>query len=427
MGVRAVIGTQWGDEGKGGIVDYLAQDADMVIRFSGGNNAGHTVINEQGEFKLHIVPVGIFNPKTTCIIGTGTVVHLETLVDELRELHERGISADNLFISRKAHLVMPWHIWQDEAEEAQRNHQDKIGTTKRGMGPVFADKAARLGLRAGDLLDFDAFEKKFHEIYNEKMRVLSGVYGDFTFVRPYPGQILERYKTLLEDVRDFIVDTESLAWDALDKGQNILLEGAQAVLLGIDHGTYPYVTSSNCGIAQAAEGSGIPPNMINEVIGVVKAYTTRVGAGAFPTKAQDKDDERLREQGKEYGATTGRPRMCGWVDLPLLEYAARLNGFTSIVITKLDVLSDFDRIPFGKGYHCEKHGDSCTNGLCGLEGQKARYGSAKGWKVNIENTRHWDELPDLAQRYVRRIEKAMRCPAQLISVGPERDQIIIRT
>ena len=260
MSVKAVIGTQWGDEGKGGIVEWLAQDADMVIRFSGGNNAGHTVINEQGEFKLHIVPVGILNPNTTCIVGTGTVVHLETLVDELRELHERGIPADNLLISRKAHLVMPWHIWQDEAEEAQRNPQDKIGTTKRGMGPVFADKAARRSLRAGDLLDFDSFVIKFREIYDEKIRILDSIYGDFTLVRPYPHQILEQYRAFLDSVGDFITDTELVTWDALDHGKNILLEGAQAVLLGIDHGTYPYVTSSNCGIAQAAEGSGIPPH-----------------------------------------------------------------------------------------------------------------------------------------------------------------------
>lgn len=432
MPVKAVIGAQWGDEGKGGIVDLLAKDADMVIRFSGGNNAGHTVINEQGEFKLHIVPVGILNPNTTCIVGTGTVVHLKTLVDELRELREREISTGNLLISRKAHLVMPWHIWQDEAEEAQRNPQDKIGTTKRGMGPVFADKAARRGLRAGDLLDFDSFVTKFHEIYNEKMHLLSGVYGDFTLVRPYPHQILGQYRAFLDSVRDFIVDTESVTWDALDRGENILLEGAQAVLLGIDHGTYPYVTSSNCGIAQAAEGSGIPPHMINEVIGVVKAYTTRVGAGVFPTRVYGEMDERLREggdkRGWEYGSTTGRKRRCGWLDLTLLKYAAQLSGFTSLAITKLDVLSNFDRIPFGKGYQCEQDpSEVCTHYYCGFDGAQAVYGRATGWKQDISSARNWEELPSLAQRYVRRIEEAMNAPATLISVGPERDQTIIRT
>lgn len=425
MSVRAVIGTQWGDEGKGKIVDLLAQDADVVIRFSGGNNAGHSIENEFGKFVVHIIPVGIFNPNTICIVGAGTVVHLETLIDELRELRDLNVRTDNLFISKKAHLVMPWHIWQDQAEEARRNPHDKIGTTNRGMGPVFSDKVARKGLRVGDLLDFDSFRTRFYEIYEEKLLILKHVYGVFTLSFPFPTQILDEFEAFRAEVRDFIIDTEPITWDALGKKKNILLEGAQAILLSIDHGTYPFVTSSNCGAAQAAEGSGIPPNKIDEVIGVVKAYTTRVGAGPFPTRANDFYDERLREAGHEYGATTGRPRMCGWIDLPLLRYAAQLNGFTSLAITKLDVLSGFSRLEVGTGYICEEH-HPCTDPYCGLGDKLAAYESVSGWRKDLTGLREYDELPPNARAYIALIEGAMACSARYISVGPKREQTIIR-
>lgn len=431
MPVTAVIGAQWGDEGKGKIVDLLAQNANMVIRFSGGNNAGHTVLNELGEFKLHIIPAGIFNSGTRNIIGSGTVVHIPTLLEELKELSEKNISVDNLMISAKAHLVMPWHIWMDEAEEFRRTNAQKIGTTKRGMGPVFADKHARCGLRVGELLNLDYFRKHFEEVYNDKIRLLKYVYGYKQKLTAF-SKLFDEFIAQAKPIKRFIADTERITWDYLDRDLNILLEGAQGVLLDIQHGTYPFCTSSNVGVGAAAEGSGIPPSYINEVIAVVKAYTTRIGPGAFPTRAEAENDEKLRELGREYGATTGRPRMCGWIDLPLLGYANHLNGFTSIAVTKLDILSNFDRIFVGTRYFersSESHPYPLSHGdpfrVLNIDGIRAEYYEAPGWNIDISDIRDRADLPKEAEHYLRLIEIAAGAKAKFISVGPGREETIV--
>jgi len=426
MSVTAVIGAQWGDEGKGKIVDLLAQDADMVVRFNGGNNAGHTIVNEIGEFKLHIIPAGIFNMQTLNIVGAGCAVHAPTFVQELNELIEAGVQPRNLLVSAKAHLVMPWHVMLDEAQEKKRSRKEELGTTRRGIGPVFSDKYARRGLRAGDLLVPSAFKRKFYDIYDEKKRELVHVY-DYDGKLPSAKKLYDEYMSYALWLADFIEDVEKFIWQYADDGMDILLEGAQAVLLGINHGTYPFVTSSDGGVSDALAGSGLNFKQIDEVIAVVKAYSTRIGAGAFPTKATPQIDELLRTAGNEYGATTGRPRMCGWLDLPLLRYASRLNGFTSFAVTKLDILNELDEIKVGTGYKCsEKKNTFCKHAQCGLNGRPARLETVDNWH-NTKRTsqaRHREDLPDAANAYVELIEEVLRCPAKFISVGPHRDSTI---
>lgn len=431
MSVTAVIGTQWGDEGKGKIVDILAQDADMVIRANGGNNAGHTIQNEhtksmpEGVAKLHIVPVGVFNPNILNVIGAGCVVDMPTLAQELRELKEAGLSVDNLIISKKAHLVMPWHILLDEAEEELRSGRDKIGTTKRGMGPVFSAKHARKGLRVEDVLKND-FRDKFFETFNHYQHMLQVIYKHAN--RYLPDVIYNRFMQSAETVKEFIGNAEHEVHSYLAADANILLEGAQAVFLDIDHGTYPFVTSSSCTVAGLAQGSGIPPSKIRERIGVVKAYATRVGAGAFPTKLPDRQDERLRQLGNEFGATTGRPRMCGWLDLPLLNYANRLNDFTSLAVTKLDILNGMPELRVGTGYiDCEAHNEViCRDSSCGLAGETAYSEPVAGWSDPLSDIKKYNKLPKNVKAYVGTVENAMDTKAKYISVGPHREQTIVR-
>jgi len=432
MPVTAVIGTQWGDEGKGKIVDLLAQDADMVIRFNGGNNAGHTIENEhtkdmpEGVAKLHIVPAGVFNSKTLNVIGAGTAVHIPTLAREISELRSGGLSVDNLIISKKAHLVMPWHVLLDEAEELKRSPRNKIGTTKRGMGPVFSAKHARKGFRAGDLLKAD-FRDRFFDQYNEYELMLQILYRHWDI--PNPSSMYREFMEYAEQIRGLIHNAENEIDAYLNGGSNILLEGAQAVLLDIDHGTYPFCTSSACTIAAASQGSGIPANRIDERIGVVKAYSTRVGPGAFPTRLEGAMDNKLREWGREYGATTGRPRACGWLDLPLLSYANRLNDFTSIAVTKIDILDNLQQFYVGVGYkNCSEHEQVvCEDASCGLEeDSQAALRLVDGWNSDITGVTKYSRLPKKARAYVRSIEDAMSTKARFISVGPHRDQTIVR-
>ena len=424
--IITVIGAQLGDEGKGRITDFLARNADFVVRFCGGNNAGHTVINEHGEMRFHIVPVGAMYTGTVNIIGSGAFVHIPTLLSELEDLRKLGISAPTLFISKKAHIVMPWHIMQDELEEAKRNSDSKIGTTKRGMGPVAADKYARKGIRIGDLLDLAALRPRFNNIYAEKEAIIRRIYYYAGFF-PFAHKIFEELTGQADQIKDFITDTEPMLWAAVAENKNVLLEGAQAALLDIDYGTYPFCTSSPCGSAQAAHGSGLSPDVIahGEVIGVVKAYPTRIGSGAFSTRMNSDMDERIRKKGKEYGATTGRPRMCGWIDLPLLQYAAKLSGYTSIAITKLDILSGVKEIKVGIGYECGEHQD-CKYYACGLAGKSARYITIPGWRKDLRGVRRFVDLPPNAQKYIELIEGACGAPAHFISVGPARDEIIVR-
>lgn len=434
MPVTAVIGSQWGDEGKGKIVDFLAQEMDVVVRFSGGPNAGHTIINDKGEFKLHLVPSGIFNPSCECIIGNGVAVDLDILIAEMNELRSKGVSLEKLKISSRAHLILPQHILLDIAQE-QRRGQKEIGTTRRGIGPVFADKAARTGLRVGDLREPDYFREHFLQNYLEKKAILEKVYRQETIWQKFlhrfgarrdelgPAQaLLEKYFDIYQkQIFPYICDTEEILWGAIDSEADILLEGAQGTLLDIDFGTYPNVTSSSCNIAGASQGSGIPPSKINRVIGVVKAYTTRVGSKGqpFPTEMQEEEGNTLRELAHEYGATTGRPRRLGWLDLMLLRYAHRINNFTYLALTRLDNLSHLAKIPVCVGYVSK--GRLSFN----LADVEPIYVELPGWQKPIEGCRDFNDLPPEAKNYVEFIEERI-APINLISTGPRREDRIVR-
>lgn len=424
MPVIAVVGAQWGDEGKGKIVDVLAQKAHVVVRSSGGNNAGHTVINEYGEFAAHIIPVGIFNPETLCIVGGGTVLHPRSGVKELEELTARGISLKRLLISSKAHLILPWHIFQDEAEEKRRSKNGaKIGTTLRGIGPAYSDKAARINLRAQDLLgNRDALREKFFALYELKRKLLPR--GRM----PDAETLWQEFLRDTEILAPFVCDIELFVWEALEKKQTILLEGAQGTLLDVDDGTYPYVTSTGCTAAALAKGAGIPPQTITRVVGVVKAYCTRVGEGPFPTEMDFSFADEMREKGKEYGATTGRPRRIGWLDVPLLRYAHGLNGFTELVLTKLDVFSGLPRVML-----CTEH---VVDGRIEDMLMPTQFPKLSQAPNLMSNLRLWDQdlaecvafkdFPCGAREFVEYLEKLIRVPIRFVSTGPQRHQMVMR-
>ena len=334
MPAVVIIGSQWGDEGKGKITDYLAEKADMVVRYQGGNNAGHTVVVGEKEFKLHLIPSGILYPGTTCVIGNGVVIDPEVLIKELDYLEKQGINTDSLKVSLRAHLIMPYHIRLDELEE-ERKGANKIGTTRRGIGPAYMDKAARVGIRLVDLLDEEEFAAVLKRNLKEKNYLLKRVYG----VEGYDfDEVFQRYQGYLPKLRKYIMDTSVIIHEFISAKRNVLFEGAQGTLLDMDHGSYPFVTSSHPLAGAACIGAGIGPTEINKVIGVVKAYTTRVGEGPFPTELLDSTGELMRQRGFEFGTTTGRPRRCGWLDAVILRYAARVNGLNSIALTKLDIL-----------------------------------------------------------------------------------------
>ncbi len=418
-----VIGTQWGDEGKGKIIDYLSQNADMVVRFNGGNNAGHTVVTKDNKFQFHLIPSGILNPNVIPVIGNGVVIDLEALINEIDDLQNRRINIKKLKISSNSHLVMPYHRILDEARENMLGKM-RIGTTKRGIGPSYTDKASRSGIRVQDLLNMRIFKKKLEVALKEKNAILTKIYSldplDF-------DEIFEKFKYLSNRISNYISDTSKLINDALNKGKNVLLEGAQGTFLDIDHGTYPFVTSSSTISASACIGSGIGPKKIDKILGVTKAYTTRVGYGPFPTEIKGKIGDMLREKGSEYGATTGRPRRCGWLDMVLLKYAKRINNITSFIITKLDVISFLDNIKICYGY--SYRGNSCY-GLPYTQNIFSKvsplYENFLGWKKEISNIRDFNNLPKEAKNYLKQIEKALNVPIDIISIGPERDQLIKR-
>lgn len=420
MSVTAVVGAQWGDEGKGRIIDYLAQQADMVIRFQGGDNAGHTVINEYGKHALHLIPSGIFNPATCNIIGTGCVVNPQALLEEMASLEAAGVSLDNLWISARAQMVLPYHRQLDVLEEAARG-KDTIGTTKRGIGPAYADKAARSGLRIGDLLQPEWLEGRLDNALttvNRKIEILGG--------EPVDGQ--ELYGLLMQyrdKLADRIVDTVPMTKAALQAGQSILLEGQLGVMRDLDWGIYPYVTSSNPTAAFAPSGAGLPARAINEVIGVVKAYSTAVGDGPFPVELHDADGEKLRKIGLEFGATTGRPRRCGWFDGVAIRYAAWLNGMTGLAITKLDVLDSFETLKICTGYRLPD-GSVITDSMPDtpvLNAVTPIYEEWPGWMESTEDCRTWDDLPKAARAYIHRLAALADIRVEYVSVGPERDQM----
>lgn len=429
MPVTVVIGAQWGDEGKGKITDFLAPQMDIIIRANGADNAGHTVINEYGEFKLHLVPSGISNQNAICIIGNGVAINPEVLIREIGELHSRNIKTDNLKISARAHLIFPWHTILDGLEEESRGG-GKIGTTRRGVGPVFSDKAARFGLRVGDLLDKEKFEKRFREIYVRKKKLLRKVYGFKKLGKA--EDILASYFQYREILLPYIADTQEIIWKALNRDKKILLEGAQATLLDVDFGTYPFVTSSPCTAAGLCQGSGIPPSKVTEIIGIVKAYTTRVGEKVepFPTEMSEDIAHILREKAHEYGATTGRPRRCGWLDLVGLRYSNRINGFTSLAITRLDSLAGFS--PVNVCYAYKLKNESITQSFpYSLEDVAGPiYLTLSGWPEDINKVKKYSDLFSernfSAGLCLQFIEGFTGVPIKYVSIGPERSQTLIK-
>ncbi len=421
MSVTAIVGAQWGDEGKGRVVDYLAQQAEVVIRFQGGDNAGHTVINDKGKFALHIIPSGIFNPETICIVGAGTVVNFDTMVIELASIAKAGVDGKNLFIDRRAHLIMPFHCALDGAEEASKKSGWAVGTTKRGVGPCYSDKASRIGIRASDILDTNRLRTRLEMMLPQKNRELS-YYG-------IPEVDIEDLMKLCESWRNRfgaqIIDTVPIMKKAIQGGKSVLLEGQLGIMRDLDWGIYPYTTSSNPTAGGACSGAGISPRYIDEIIGVVKCYSTSVGGGPFPTELLDADGEKLRSVGAEFGATTGRPRRCGWFDAVAASFSCWVNGFTSIAITKLDILDSFETIKICTGYMLDGELIDTLPDTAGQEKAVPVYEEWEGWMTSTEDARTWEALPPKAQAYLNRLAELTGVPAKFISVGPERDQIII--
>ncbi len=424
MSVIAVIGAQWGDEGKGKVVDLLSEKVKAVVRFSGGDNAGHTVINPQGEFKLHIVPSGVFYPHTLCIIGNGAVVNPAVLIAELDQLNKRNVDTSRLFISDRANLVMPYHILLDGLEEESKGGK-ALGTTRRGVGPAFTDKTARLGIRAGDLLDGNSFLERLRSVLDYKNKILTKVYS------ANPLSLNEIYNQDLqygELLAPYIKETGIILDDMIKRGESILLEGAQGTLLDPDFGTYPYTTSSSPLAGGACLGAGLGPTKINHVLAVFKAYCTRVGGGPMPTELADATGDKIRQCGHEYGTTTGRPRRCGWFDGVAARFSTRVNGFTGAAITRLDVLDSMPRLKLCVGY--QLNGDRIDNfpaSIADLEKCQPIYEELPGWQTPTGNIREFDKLPPEAQRYVNRLEELACCPVNLICVGARREQTIFKT
>lgn len=422
MPAIAIVGAQWGDEGKGKVIDMLAGEAHMVVRFSGGNNAGHTVVNSLGEFKLHLIPSGIFHSDVTCVIGNGVVVDPQALWDEAELLEKCGISISNLRVSERAHLIMPYHRLLDGLEETAKG-KEAIGTTLRGVGPAFVDKTARLGIRAGDLFDKEALRERLQFVLAHKNSILTKVYN----VEPVPFEAL--YKACLEyaeRLRPYICATEALLWEAAESGQKIILEGAQGTLLDLDFGTYPYVTSSHPIVAGACLGSGLSPRHITEAMGIFKAYTTRVGSGPMPTELLDETGTLIRERAHEFGATTGRPRRCGWFDAVAARYSARVNGLTCGALTRLDVLDIFPSLKICVGYRmADVNVDTMPPTVSQLQRCEPVYEELPGWQEPITGVRRFEDLPRAARAYVQRLEELVGCPFHIISVGPGREETIV--
>jgi len=417
-----IVGAQWGDEGKGKVTDLLAERADTVIRFQGGNNAGHTIVRDGVEWKLHLIPSGILHPGTTCVIGNGVVVDPSVLCGELDELKRRGIDTSTLRISSNAHLIMPYHLILDNVGE-NRLGEAMIGTTKRGIGPAYEDKAARLGIRVQDLLDEKILKQKIIAALEPKRLSLRPFQKD---PRLDVQAITEEYLVYGHRLETHIRDTARLIWDDLDAGRTVLFEGAQGVLLDIDHGTYPFVTSSNPIAGAACVGTGVGPRDIDEVWGITKAYATRVGSGPFPTELEGELADTLRERGGEYGTTTGRARRVGWIDLVALRYAARINSLSGMVITKLDVLSGFDSLQLATGYRGEDGAEfeQFPYHQSVLHHSTGRYIEMPGWSEDLTECRAIEDLPEAARNYISFIEEFVGVPVTLIGVGPARDQII---
>ena len=421
MPIIAVIGAQWGDEGKGKIVDMLAEKVKMVVRFSGGDNAGHTVINPIGEFKLHLVPSGIFSPQAVCIIGNGVVLNPAVLISEIKLLNQHGVDTTRLFISDRAHLIMPYHILFDGLEEESRGGK-ALGTTRKGIGPAYADKAARLGIRAGDLLDKKVLLERLRLILDNKNIILTKVYG----IKPLSlDEVYSQYCQYGEYLAPYIRETTLVIEEALNRGERVLLEGAQGALLDPDFGTYPYTTSSSPLAGGGCLGAGVSPARIKHILGVFKAYTTRVGAGPMPTELDDDTGNLIRERAHEYGTTTGRPRRCGWFDAVAARFSTRINGFTGIAITRLDILDTLPRLKICVGYKLDgKAIDTFPSSVTALERCQPIYEELAGWQTSTCDIRQYGKLPLKARQYITRLKELTACPVNLISVGSAREQTI---
>jgi adenylosuccinate synthase len=421
MPVIAVLGAQWGDEGKGKVVDMLAQQARMVVRFSGGDNAGHSVVNPHGEFKLHLIPSGIFNAGVACIIGNGVVINPEVLIGEMDKLNKRGVDTSHLFISDRAHLIMPYHLLLDGLEEEARGGK-AIGTTRKGVGPAFADKAARLGIRAGDLLDEEALRERLRSIIDYKNTILTKVYG----AKPLSlDEVYAQYCQYGERLVPHIRETTIMLDEAVGRGDMVILEGAQGALLDPDFGTYPYTTSSSPLAAGACLGAGLGPTRLDRALGVYKAYCTRVGGGPMPTELFDETGELIRERAHEYGTTTGRARRCGWFDAVAARFSCRINGFTGAVVTRLDILDILPSLKICVGYELDgKVIDYFPASISALARCKPVYEELPGWQAPTTGVRDFDKLPAEARRYITRIEELIGCPVSLVCVGPERGEVI---
>jgi len=423
MPVIAIIGAQWGDEGKGKVVDMLAEDAAVVVRFAGGDNAGHTVVNLYGEFKLHLIPSGVFSPRAICIIGNGVVINPGALIGEIEQLNKRGIDTSRLFISDRAHLIMPYHTLLDGLEEAARGGQ-AIGTTLKGIGPAYADKVARLGIRTGELLDSEVFLERLRSVLEYKNNILTKVYDASPLSL---DEIYQQYCQYGKQMAPYICDTSAMLEQALNEKASILLEGAQGALLDPDFGTYPYATSSSPLAGGSCLGAGLGPTSITHVLGIFKAYCTRVGGGPMPTELNDEVSDAIRERAHEYGTTTGRPRRCGWFDGVAARFSARINGFTTAAITRLDVLDELPQLKICVGY--KLNGRTITHfpaSVAALEKCQPIYEELPGWQTDISNIRRFKQLPSEARQYLNRLEELISCPVSLISVGMKREQTILK-
>lgn len=422
MSSIVVVGLQWGDEAKGKIVDYVSQDADVVVRFNGGNNAGHTVVVNDEIFKFHTLPVGALNPGVTSIIADGVVIDPAVLSSELQNLRSRGYKVDNLKISGNAHVIMPYHKLFDRLEE-ERKGDKKIGTTGRGIGPCYADKVSRTGIRICELIDPDQFSARLSESLSVKNKILTNIYGAQPLVE---AEVFAEYQEYAKQIAPYVQDTAAAVHKAAKKGKKIVFEGAHGTLLDIDHGTYPYVTSSHTVAGGACIGTGIGPTMISRVIGVAKSYTTRVGEGWFPTELQEETGDYIRERGKEYGTTTGRPRRCGWFDAVAVRFTSQVNSADAIALISLDVLSGLDKVRICAAYQMDsKIIRSFPTDPAMLNECIPVYEDLPGWKEDISGARSFDDLPTNARDYIQHVSEAVGAPVAVVSVGRRRDQTII--
>jgi len=423
MSATVVVGAQWGDEGKGKIIDILAQDSDYVVRFQGGNNAGHTIVTNGEQFILHLIPSGILHKGKICIIGNGVAVNPEALIEEIDMLTRRGVEVDsNLLISEEAHIIFPYHPRLDELKELKKGAR-KIGTTKRGIGPCYVDKMARCGIRMADLLNDMVFRRKLEDNLEEKNEIFNKVYGfaGFSF-----EEIYSRYTEHSQRIAKYVTNTSLVINKAISEDKRILFEGAQGTLLDVDHGTYPFVTSSNASAGGVCAGTGVGPTKIDKVIGVVKAYTTRVGEGPFPTEFTPQFMDKIRTKGKEFGATTGRPRRCGWFDAVIVGHSCLINGLDEVAITKLDVLDELEKIKLCTGYrYNDKVYENFPADLQIMKTSEPVYEELEGWKEDTTRVNKYKKLPPNARRYLERISEILKTKISMVSTGSRREQIIL--